>query len=57
MGDMDKVDNDTRMSGFENQFKVQSTGVLSVRNIHSSGEHGKIRVKDYVFAHRHFFSE
>ena len=28
--DMDKVDNDTRMSGFESQFKVQSMEMLSV---------------------------
>ena len=26
IGDMDKVDNDTTMSGFESQFKVQSRG-------------------------------
>ena len=45
---MDKVDNDTRMSGFESQFKVQSTEVLSVHNIHSSWEHGKIGVKAYA---------
>ena len=52
---MDKVDNDTRMSGFESQFKVQSTELLSVRNIHSSWEHDEIRVKAYVFAHRQSF--
>ena len=52
---MDKVDNDTRMSGFESQFKVQSMELLSVRNIHSSLEYDKIRVKAYVFAHRQSF--